>query len=105
MGEASANIICNELGSATKHFATEAGRGLLEGGLMRVMTQTADSASEIADVKASMDIFFMLFCAYLVFLMQAGFAMLCAGAVRSKNTVNILLKNVMDACGGAISYW
>jgi len=36
---------------------------------------------------------------------QAGFAMLCAGAVRSKNTVNILLKNVMDACGGALAYW
>jgi len=101
MGEASANIICNELGAATQHFGAESGRGLLEGGVVRALS----SAAEIEDVKASMDIFFMLFCAYLVFLMQAGFAMLCAGAVRSKNTVNILLKNVMDACGGAISYW
>jgi ammonium transporter, Amt family len=32
---------------------------------------------------------------------QAGFAMLCAGSVRSKNCMNILLKNVLDACFGA----
>lgn len=37
--------------------------------------------------------------------MQIGFAMLCAGSVRSKNTMNILLKNVMDACIGAIVWW
>ena len=43
--------------------------------------------------------------AYLVFFMQAGFAMLCAGSVRSKNTMNILLKNVLDACAGAIAFY
>ena len=37
--------------------------------------------------------------------MQAGFAMLCAGSVRSKNTKNILLKNVLDACVGAIAWF
>ena len=34
---------------------------------------------------------------------QAGFALLEAGSVRAKNTKNILLKNVLDAClGGAV---
>lgn len=51
------------------------------------------------------DIMFLLFCGYIVFLMQAGFAMLCAGQVRSKNTMNILLKNVIDACAGALCYY
>jgi len=37
--------------------------------------------------------------------MQAGFAMLCAGSVRSKNTKNILIKNVLDACVGAIAWF
>ena len=37
--------------------------------------------------------------------MQAGFAMLCAGAVRRKNTRNTMLKNLLDAAGAAISFY
>ena len=37
--------------------------------------------------------------------MQCGLAFLEAGAVQSKNTVNILIKNWMDTCLGAIVYW
>lgn len=42
---------------------------------------------------------------YLVFFMQAGFAMLCAGSVRAKNAKNIILLNLLDACFGCISWW
>lgn len=38
----------------------------------------------------------------LVFFMQAGFAMLCAGCVRKKNVQNTMLKNLLDACGGKL---
>jgi Amt family ammonium transporter len=31
----------------------------------------------------------------LVFFMQAGFALVCAGAVRKKNVVNTMLKNLL----------
>lgn len=39
----------------------------------------------------------LVYSATLVFLMQAGFAMLCAGAVRKKNVQNTMLKNLLDA--------
>lgn len=40
---------------------------------------------------------YTVFSAALVFYMQAGFAMLCAGAVRKKNVQNTMLKNLLDA--------
>ena len=41
----------------------------------------------------------------MVFFMQAGFGVLEAGSVRIKNTRNILLKNLLDACVGALIWW
>uniref|UniRef100_A0A914R5U2 Ammonium transporter AmtB-like domain-containing protein n=1 Tax=Panagrolaimus davidi TaxID=227884 RepID=A0A914R5U2_9BILA len=37
--------------------------------------------------------------------MQCGFAFLEAGAVRSKNTTNILIKNLLDSCIAIVCYW
>ncbi|KAF3793473.1 Ammonium transporter 1 member 2 [Nymphaea thermarum] len=48
---------------------------------------------------------YLLFSAYLVFSMQLGFAMLCAGSVRAKNTMNIMLTNVLDAAAGGLFYY
>ena len=31
--------------------------------------------------------------------------MLCAGSVRAKNAKNIMLKNLLDACVGALGFW
>lgn len=43
-----------------------------------------------------LDTFWVLFAAFLVFFMQAGFGMVEAGFIRAKNTVNILMKNFID---------
>ena len=40
---------------------------------------------------------FLVYSAALVFFMQAGFAMICAGSVRKKNVGNSMLKNLLDA--------
>ena len=45
--------------------------------------------------------FFILSSAALVLFMQAGFAMVCAGAVRRKNLQSTMLKNLLDACGAS----
>lgn len=51
------------------------------------------------------NIAYVLWAAALVFSMQCGFAMLECGSVRKKNTKNILVKNLMDACIGALCWW
>lgn len=40
-----------------------------------------------------------------VFFMQAGFAMVCAGAVRKKNVQNTMMKNLLDACGSSLAFF
>ncbi|MEL6867095.1 MAG: ammonium transporter [Bacteroidota bacterium] len=47
----------------------------------------------------------LLVATVLVFIMHLGFAMLEAGFVRQKNTVNILFKNVMIIAIGLITYY
>ncbi|GKZ01253.1 ammonium transporter Amt3 [Mayamaea pseudoterrestris] len=47
----------------------------------------------------------LVFAASLIFFMQAGFAMVCAGAVRKKNIQNTLLKNLLDACGASLAWY
>ena len=51
------------------------------------------------------DHLWLLIAAFLVFLMQAGFAMLETGTVRQKNAKNIMIKNVMDLVVGAFVWW
>ncbi|BFG37252.1 hypothetical protein CerSpe_235260 [Prunus speciosa] len=62
-------------------------------------------SAKFSDTTYAIDNTYLLFSAYLVFAMQLGFAMLCAGSVRAKNTMNIMLTNVLDAAAGALSYY
>ncbi len=63
------------------------------------------NAKKIAEVQIHADYLWTLVAAFLVFFMQAGFAMVEAGLTRSKNTVNILMKNLLDFCIGSLVYW
>ncbi len=53
----------------------------------------------------SINTMWVLIAAALVFFMQAGFALVEAGLTRSKNTANILMKNLMDYVIGTIVFW
>jgi len=61
--------------------------------------------ANLTNVQSGLNVFFLLFAGSLVFFMQTGFAMLCAGSIRQKNVKNIMLKNLLDACGGALGFW
>ena len=46
----------------------------------------------------SVDTLWVLLCACLVMVMQAGFTCLESGLVRAKNSINVALKNLIDFC-------
>src|SRR5690554_1436109 len=50
--------------------------------------------SELTELSYALDTFYFLICGVLVMWMAAGFSMLEAGLVRSKNTAEILTKNI-----------
>jgi len=51
------------------------------------------------------DIFWVLFSAALVFLMQAGFLCLESGLTRTKNNINVAIKNITDFSITTILFW
>lgn len=59
----------------------------------------------IKEIKTEMNTLFVFIAALFVFLMQAGFALLEAGTLRSKNVRNILTKNLLEPITGAICFW
>lgn len=59
----------------------------------------------LVNLKLWTDILWTLLAAILVFFMQAGFAMVEAGFVRSKNVGNVLMKNLLDFAMGALAFW
>ena len=58
-----------------------------------------------AILQANLDTFWLLICAILVFLMQAGFMCLETGLSRSKNSINVALKNVADFGIAVVVFW
>jgi ammonium transporter, Amt family len=55
--------------------------------------------------KSLIDVLWVAFCAGLVFLMQAGFLCLESGLTRSKNSINVALKNLTDFGISVVLYW
>lgn len=67
--------------------------------------ETIDITKELADYAFSLNTVWVLITAALVFFMQGGFALVEAGFTRSKNTTNILFKNLMDFVIGTLAFW
>ena len=55
--------------------------------------------------QANLDILWLLICAILVFIMQAGFMCLETGLSRSKNSINVALKNISDFGIAVVVFW
>ena len=64
-----------------------------------------EAAPTAAGVLGDMDTLWTCIAAFLVFFMQAGFAMVECGFTRAKNACNIIMKNLMDFSLGTLLFW
>jgi Amt family ammonium transporter len=59
----------------------------------------------VANLGRGLNTVWVLVAAFLVFFMQAGFALVEAGMTRAKNTVNIFFKNTIDFVVATLAFW
>jgi Amt family ammonium transporter len=86
-----------------KKWASILGAGLL---LALPALGWAEDAPMAADaVQNNLNFVWTLVAGFMVFIMQAGFAMVEVGFTRAKNACNILMKNMMDFSVGALAFW
>jgi len=85
-------ILINELQSKIEQLPTKSTLKALEYRLDAIL-------------QANLDTFWLLICAILVFLMQAGFMCLESGLSRNKNSINVALKNVTDFGIAVVTFW
>ena len=64
----------------------------------------AEGVSGYASTKG-IDTLWVMIAAFMVFIMQAGFGMLEAGLIRTKNTCNILMNNFLDFCMASMGFF
>lgn len=78
---------------------------------MALVASPASAADEAAaqqareEITVNLNVVWTCIAAFLVFFMQAGFAMVETGFTRAKNAVNILMKNLMDFSFGTIAFF
>ena len=62
-------------------------------------------ASSCGQVRSVDDSSWLVSSGMVVLSMQAGFALLEAGVVRRSHAANIMMKNLLDLCISAVSWW
>jgi Amt family ammonium transporter len=63
------------------------------------------TAEEVSDITLGLNILWMILGGFLVFFMQAGFALVETGFTRNKNVAHTMMMNMMVFCIGAVGYW
>jgi len=64
----------------------------------------AETVNATEQLQTNLNVVWTCVAAFLVFLMQAGFALVEAGFTRAKNAVNIIMKNLMDFAIGSLGF-
>lgn len=64
-----------------------------------------DHEKRIDLIKTNLDYVWVIICTGMVFFMQAGFMSLESGMARSKNSINVAIKNLTDFVLGVVGFW
>ena len=91
-------------------LATTTGPSMIIGDAMKEIMTNETSTEQpdemtLKDLQGSVDTFFLIINSFIIFFLQGGFAFLEAGSVRSKNTTNILIKNLLDILLACLGFW
>ena len=70
-----------------------------------VVEAAVEEGPTAESVLGDVDVLWTCLAAFLVFFMQAGFALVEAGFTRAKSACNIIMKNLMDFSIGSLSFW
>lgn len=62
-------------------------------------------AATVKDLQNNLNTVWTLIAAFMVFIMQAGFAFVEMGMTRGKNSINIIMKNLMDFSVGTLLFF
>ena len=63
------------------------------------------TGDQMKDITLGINIMWMILGGFLVFFMQAGFALVETGFTRNKNVAHTMMMNMMVFCIGAVGYW
>lgn len=78
---------------------------LLAGSFLISSVAYASEDATVESVSSSLDLVWIMIATFLVFFMHAGFSMVESGATRSKNALNILMKNMLTMSIASILYF
>ncbi len=84
--------------------AAEAAPAVAPAAPVDTAAKLAEIEAALADAKVARDTVWVMITAFLVFWMNAGFALVESGLTRSKNTVNILAKNFIVFAVSSIGF-
>lgn len=80
-------------------------KGLTITTILTLLSSSLYAQEDAASVQMNMNYVWTILAAILVFFMQSGFALLETGMTRSKNAVNIIMKNFMDVSAGGLVFY
>lgn len=86
-------------------FMLPAGLWAQDAGVAATTAAPDATAGALGELATGLNTVWMLLAAMLVFFMQPGFALVEAGFIRTKNTANVLMKNLVDFMFGSVLFW